>query len=82
MAVSDDEVIAELTADGTRVEDHFLIGPEICIVNRNGQLISMVIEEVEGEDGGAMYFAIVEVLRRHGARVYRSHEEYNQQTRS
>jgi hypothetical protein len=31
--MSDSDVIAELTADGARVEDHFLIGHDICVMN-------------------------------------------------
>jgi hypothetical protein len=76
MAISDRDVIAELTADGSSLEDHFLIGEEICAVNRNGQLMSLLIEELQGEDEGEMHDATVEFLRRRGAKVYQSHEEY------
>jgi hypothetical protein len=38
--------------------------------------MSLLIEEVQGEDEGEMHNAIVEFLRRRGAKVYQSHEEY------
>jgi hypothetical protein len=76
MAVSESDIIAELTAGGARVEDHFLIGHEICAVNQNGELMSLLIEDVAGEKSGEMYYAIMDFLRRRGARVYQSYDEY------
>jgi hypothetical protein len=76
MIVSDGEVIAKLTASGAKIEDYFLIGHDICTVNPNGQLVSTLIEEVEGEEEGDMYYAILDFLGRRGAKVYQSHQEY------
>ena len=76
MAVSDSDVVAELTDSGASVEDYFLIGHEICAINPSGQLSSLLVEEVEGEAEGEMHFAILDYLRRRGAEVYQSHEDY------
>jgi hypothetical protein len=82
MAISDNEIIAELTGDGAKLEDHFLIDTEICVVNRNGELMTLIIEDLPGENSGERYLAILEFLQRRGAKSYRSHTEYNQQTKS
>lgn len=80
MAISDDDIIAELTSDGPRLEDHFLIGDEICAVNRSGELTSLIVEDVPGEKPGERYYAILDLLRRHGVREYRSDADYQQRT--
>jgi hypothetical protein len=82
MAISNSEAIAELTGAGAKIEDYFLIGYEICCVNPRGELMSLLVEEIPGEEEGEMHLAIVDFLRRRGAKVYQSHEEYNQRTKS
>lgn len=77
MAVNDNDIIAELTGSGAGIEDYFIIGHEICAVNANGELSSLLIEDLPGEEDGEMYNAIMGFLRGRGARVYQSYEEYN-----
>jgi hypothetical protein len=82
MAVSDSDVMSELTAGGASIEDYFVIGHDICAVNSSGELTSLLIEEVPGEEEGEMYNAVLNFLLRRGARVYHSYEEYNEEARS
>lgn len=80
MAICDADVIAELTADGgPGMENYFLIGHDICAVDSNGLLSSLLVEDLEGETEGEMHFAIMDFLRRRNAKVYHSHEDYIQQ---
>ena len=76
MAIPDSEVIGELTTGGASVNDHFLIGYEICCVNGRGELMSLLIDDLPGEEEGEMHLACVEYLRRIGAKEYPSPEEY------
>ncbi|VTR99294.1 unnamed protein product [Gemmata massiliana] len=76
MAVPDNDVIAELTETGASAEDYFLIGHEICVVNRRGELMSLLVDDLPGEEEGEMHHAILNFLRRRGAKVYPSHEDY------
>jgi hypothetical protein len=76
VAISDPEIIAELTGGGARVEDYFLIGYDICAVNPDGLLSSPLIEDMPGEKPGEMHFAVLDFLRRHGANEYKSYEDY------
>ena len=82
MPISDSDVIAELTTSGAKVEDYFLVGNEICLVNRHGEFMSLLIEDVEGETEGEMHFAIQKFLRRIGAKSYGSHDEYHQRAQT
>ena len=82
MAVSDNDVVSELTGNGASVEAYSIIGHEICAINANGELWSLLIEEMPGEEEGEMYNAIMDFLRRRGARVYRTYEEYNKRANS
>jgi hypothetical protein len=70
MAVSDDEVIAELTACGEAVSDYFLIGGGVFFVNRRGELMSSAIDDPE------LAAAVVGFLRRLGVREYSSYNQY------
>jgi hypothetical protein len=80
MPVSDSDVIAELTESGPGISDYFIIGYEICAVNSDGQLSSLLIDDLRGEKPGEMHNAVLDFLRRRGVRVYHSHEEYAQRT--
>ncbi|MBP3959986.1 hypothetical protein J8F10_32495 [Gemmata sp. G18] len=76
MAVPDSDVIAELTEAGARVEDYFLIGHEICVINRRGELMSLLVDDLTGEEEGEMHYAILNFLRRRGAKVYQTHDNF------
>jgi hypothetical protein len=79
MAVSDNDVKAELTAAGGSIEDYFLIGHDICAINSSGLLTSLLVEDVEGEEEGEMHNAIVDFLRRCNAKMYQSYDDYIRQ---
>ena len=80
MAFSDEDVISELSCNGSRVEDYFISAHEICAINDNGDISSLLIEEMPGELEGEMYYAILDFLRRRGARVYETYDEYKKCT--
>jgi len=70
MIVSDDEVIAGLTYDGSPLSEFFLIGGQVCHINARGDLMGVVIENA------ALAAATVAYLRRFGAREYPSFRAY------
>jgi len=76
MSIPDSEIIAELTECGGRVEEFFIIGHAIYCLDNSGGLVVLLIEDLPGEEEGEMHNATVEFLRRHGAKVYESDEEY------
>lgn len=79
MAISDREVVTELTEDGAKVEDHFLIGDDIYVANNRGELCILLVDGLPGEEEGEMYDAIMQFLRRNGARIYESEKDYRNQ---
>jgi hypothetical protein len=72
-AISDAEVVRELTAGRAAVSDYFLVDGDICSINSRGELGMMAI------DDAVLAAAMVAYLRRHGAREYSSFEEFQAQ---
>jgi hypothetical protein len=71
MAVSDEEVVAELTAGGMSVADFFLIDGLICFVNARGVLMARVHSDPASAAATKAY------LRRVGTPEYPSWEAYH-----
>ena len=80
MKIPEDEIVAELSASGVPIEDYFIIGYDICSVNENGGFSLLLIEDLPGEEDGEMHFAVVDYLRRVGAKEYQTYEQYYKQT--
>ena len=76
MEITDSEVVDELTEAGKRVEDYFLIRDSICTVNKRGELCFLLVDDLPGEEEGEMHLAIVDFLRRNGAKVYESEADF------
>ena len=78
MAISESDIIAELTdtKPGPGLDDYFVIGYDICAVDSNGTLGSLLVEDLEGEAPGEMHFAVVDFLRRRGGKHYETYKEY------
>lgn len=70
--VSDEEVVAELTCDGSAVSDYFLVWGMVCAVNARGELVGVSI------DDDALAAATKAYLTRVGARSFATHEEFVQ----
>ena len=68
----DSEVVAELTAGGIGVLDHFLIGGLICSVNARGELMGMSIDDPD------LAVSAVAYLRRVGVPEYPSLQAYRE----
>lgn len=69
-AVSDDEVVAGLTAGGRPVGDYFLVGGLVCAVNGRDELMARLI------DNESLSAATTAYLRRVGARECGSYQEF------
>ncbi len=69
-AVSDGEVVAELTGNGYSVTDFFLVDGLVCSVNARGELMGLSI------DDEALAAATKAYLRRAGVREYASYQEF------
>ncbi len=77
--ITDTEVVDELTEDGGKIEDYFLIQDSICTVNKRGELCQLLVEDLPGEEEGKMHLASVDFLRRNGANAYNSVEDFRKQ---
>lgn len=80
MVISDSEIIAELTGakPGPGIEDYFVVGYDIRAIY-DGKVGSLLVEDEQGEEPGEMHFAILDFLRRRGAKFYESDKEYFEQ---
>lgn len=79
MAIPDSAVITELTTDGAKVEDYFIIGTDICTVTSRGNISSLLVEDLEDETEGEMHLAILAFLYKIGTKFYKNYDEYYQQ---
>ena len=78
MAISDEDVIDELRSSGHVVDDYVIVDTDVCLVDRHGRALPLLIEDYPGEEDGALYLAIIDFLRRRGSPEYRSFEEFDE----